>query len=497
VPEETDVVVIGSGFSGIGTAIHLKRAGRHDFVILEKADDIGGTWRDNTYPGCACDVPSHLYSFSFELNPHWSRMFSSQREIWDYLRHCVEEYGLAPHLRFGADVTSARFDDETGRWAVDVDGVETYECRILVAGVGALHHPKVPDLPGLTSFTGTTFHSAQWRHDHALAGRAVAVIGTGASAVQFVPRIAPEAARLDLYQRTPAWVTPKPDPPIAADRQRLYARRPAAQRAMRSLLYWALEARGIGFTTTPKAMRLMEREARTHLQRQVPDPALRARLTPDYQIGCKRVLLSDDFYPALQRPNVRLVTEPIAEVTASGIRTSDGTHREVDTIIFGTGFEVSANLTRLHLTGRRGKSLADAWAERGIGAHLGITVNGFPNLFLLLGPNTGLGHTSVVFMIEAQARYIARSIDLLDASGASTIEVRDEVQRRFVHRVQSRLAGTVWQSGCQSWYLDENGRNFTIWPHSTGRYWLRTRRPRLADFELGLLASAARQTAAM
>jgi cation diffusion facilitator CzcD-associated flavoprotein CzcO len=495
--EVTDVVVIGSGFSGICTAIQLKRAGRHDFVILEKADDIGGTWRDNTYPGCACDVPSHLYSFSFEPNPRWSRMFSSQDEIWQYLRHCVDAYDLAPHLRFGADVTGARFDEEAGRWLVDVNGVDTLDCRILVAGVGALHHPKTPDLPGLASFAGTTFHSARWRHDHDLTGRAVAVIGTGASSVQFVPQIAPRVARLDLYQRTPAWVTPKPDPPIAADRQRLYARRPATQRAMRNLLYWALEARGIGFTTTPKAMRLLEREARTHLQRQVADPDLRARLTPNYQIGCKRVLLSDDFYPSLQRDNVHLVTDPIVEVTPDGIRTADGAQRDVDTIIFGTGFDVSANLVRLDLVGRGGRSLGDVWAEEGIGAHLGITVSGFPNLFLLLGPNTGLGHTSVVFMIEAQARYVARALDLMDSSGASTIEVRAEAQQRFVHRVQSRLDKTVWQSGCRSWYLDENGRNFTIWPHVTWRYWLRTRRPRPADFVLGGRRSGSPQTAAM
>jgi cation diffusion facilitator CzcD-associated flavoprotein CzcO len=495
--EVTDVVVVGSGFSGICTAIQLKRAGRHDFVIVEKADDIGGTWRDNTYPGCACDVPSHLYSFSFEPNPYWSRMFPSQEEIGAYLRHCVDAYGLAPHLRFGAEVTGARFDEDSGRWQVAVNGVEALDCRILVAGVGALHHPKVPDLPGLASFAGTSFHSARWRHDHELTGRRVAVLGTGASSVQFVPRIAPHVARLDLYQRTPAWVTPKRDPAIGADRQRLYAHHPAAQRTVRSVLYWALEARGIGFTTTPKAMRLLEREARTHLRRQVADPELRARLTPSYQIGCKRILLSDDFYPSLQQDNVHLVTDPIAEVTPEGIRTVNGTRRDVDTIIFGTGFDVSANLVCLDLVGREGRSLRDVWVEEGVGAHLGITVSGFPNLFLLLGPNTGLGHTSVLFMIEAQARYVARALDLMDASAASTIDVRAETQRRFVNRVQSRLSRTVWQSGCRSWYLDENGRNFSIWPHASWRYWLQTRRPRREDFVLDLCRSGSSQTAAM
>jgi cation diffusion facilitator CzcD-associated flavoprotein CzcO len=493
----TDVVVIGSGFSGICMAVRLKRAGRDDFVVLEKADDVGGTWRDNTYPGCACDVPSHLYSFSFEPNPYWTRMFSSQVEIWEYLRHCVDAYGLAPHLRLGAQVTGARFDEAAARWNVEVNATELISCRVLVAGVGALHHPKMPDLPGLSAFEGTTFHSAQWRHDHDLEGRRVAVVGTGASAVQFVPRIAAQVAKLDLYQRSPAWVTPKLDGRIDTGRQRLYARRPATQRAMRNLLYWALEARGIGFTTTPKAMRLLEREARTHLQRQVSDPDLRAKLTPHYQIGCKRILLSDDFYPSLLRDNVELVTDAITEVTPRGVRTANGTERAADTLILGTGFDISANLTRLALVGRAGESLGDVWARDGIGAHLGITAHGFPNLFLMLGPNTGLGHTSVVFMIEAQARYIAKALELLERSRASTIEVRADVQRRFVDKTQTRLARTVWQSGCRSWYLDENGRNFTIWPHVTWRYWLQTRKPKPADFELGLEVAESRQTAAM
>jgi cation diffusion facilitator CzcD-associated flavoprotein CzcO len=495
--EVIDVVVMGSGFSGICMGIKLKQAGRHDFVILEKASDIGGTWRDNTYPGCACDVPSHLYSFSFEPNPRWSRMFSSQSEIWAYQKHCVDAYGLAPHLRLGAEVTGARFNEGEGRWQVEVNGSDVIDCRALVAGVGALHHPSIPKLPGLETFEGTTFHSARWRHDHNLYGRRVAVIGTGASAIQFVPQIAPAVAQLDLYQRTPAWITPRPDAQIGERIQRVFTRRPATQRAARDAIYWGLEARGLGFTTSPKAMRLLERQARTHLERQVSDPLLRSRLTPTYQVGCKRILLSDDFYPALQRDNVEVITDPIAEVTPTGIRAADGTEREVDTIVFGTGFDVGANLTRLGLIGRDGEALGTAWARDGIGAHLGITVAGFPNLFLMLGPNTGLGHTSVVFMIEAQARYIVQALEILGSSGASTMEVRREVQRRYVDRIQARLAGTVWQSGCRSWYLDENGRNFKLWPHVTAKYWFETRRPKPRDFNLGASRKAGSQTAAM
>ncbi|MBA2561036.1 MAG: NAD(P)/FAD-dependent oxidoreductase, partial [Propionibacteriales bacterium] len=306
--DATDVLVIGSGFSGICMGIKLKQSGRDDFVILEKGADLGGTWRDNTYPGCACDVPSHLYSFSFEQNPRWSRTFSPQREIWDYLRHCADAYGLTRHLRFGAEVTAARFDEAERRWQVEVNGSDLIDSRVVVAGIGALHHPNVPGLPGLATFGGTTFHSAQWRHDHCLDGRRVAVIGTGASATQFVPKIASRVAHLDLYQRTAAWVTPKPDPRIDSDRQRLYAARPAVQHSIRDVIFWALEARGAGFTVTPRAMAMLEKQARAHLARQIDDPDLRARLTPDYQIGCKRILLSDDFYPALTRDNVDLVT---------------------------------------------------------------------------------------------------------------------------------------------------------------------------------------------
>jgi cation diffusion facilitator CzcD-associated flavoprotein CzcO len=483
-PSRCDVVVIGSGFAGIGMGIKLKQAGRHDFVILEKAPDLGGTWRDNDYPGCTCDVPSFLYSFSYEQNPRWSRMFSPADEIWAYLERCADKYGLRPHLRFGAEATGAVYDDATARWEVEVNGSDLIDARVVVSGVGALHIPKVPALPGIESFEGESFHSSRWRHDVDLDGRDVAVIGTGASSIQVVPAIAPRVRRLDVYQRTAPWITPKPDRAIGPREQEFYARHPGAQRAIRAGVYWAMEARGAGFALTPKAMRWLERGSRRYLERKVPDPELRAKLTPDYQIGCKRILLTRDFLPAVQRDNVELVTSPIAQVTAHGIVDSEGVERPADVIVFGTGFEVPGALMHMKVVGRDAAVLNDVWAQDGAAAHLGIAMSGFPNLFLLLGPNTGLGHTSVVFMIEAQVRYIVQALDLIDDLGADGLEARAETQAGFVDRVRAKLAGTVWQSGCSSWYLDEQGRNIAIWPHFTWRYWLDTRRLNPADYHV-------------
>jgi len=479
-----DIVIVGSGFAGLGMGIRLKQASRDDFLIVEQADDLGGTWRDNTYPGCVCDVPSYLYSFSFAQNPKWSRMFSPQPEIWDYLRDCTKRYGLGPHIRYGSTVTSAVWDESMSRWEVGVEGSESLSCRVLVTGVGALHLPKTPDLPGAETFSGTTFHSARWRHDQDLTGKRVAIVGTGASAIQLVPALAEHVAHLDVYQRTPAWVVPRPDRKIARKEQSLYERHPGVQRVVRDLFYWLLEVRGAGFTISPKLSRIQERTSRRHLENQVKDPALRAKLTPDYQIGCKRVLLSSDFYPAMQRPNVELVTNEIDRLTPRGVVDITGMERETDTVILATGFDVAGNVQRMNIVGRGGVILDEIWAAEGVNAHLGIMAAGFPNLFMLLGPNTGLGHTSVVFMIESQISFVLKALRLLDASGRPEIDVRPAAQRRSVQAVQDQLVGTVWQSGCRSWYLDDNGRNFAIWPKSTMRYWLKTRRLRLGDYTL-------------
>jgi cation diffusion facilitator CzcD-associated flavoprotein CzcO len=478
------VVIIGSGFAGIGMGIKLKQAGRHDFVILEKDSDVGGAWRDNQYPGLTCDVPSFLYSFSFELNPHWTRMFSPGDEIWAYLQRCVDKYGLRSHLWLDAEVTGATYDDDAARWEVEVNGSELLDARVVVAGVGALHTPRFPALPGAEDFAGPAFHSSRWPQAVDFEGRSVAVVGTGASAIQIVPQLASRVAKLDVYQRSAPWIIPKPDRPIGDRERAFYARHPAAQRAVRDALYWAMEARGAGFALTPKAMGWLERLSRRYLQRKVPDPLLRAKLTPDYQIGCKRVLLSRDYYPALQRDNVQLVTAPIRQVTTDAIVDADGVTRRADVIVYGTGFDVSGPLTQMKVVGRDGEVLNDLWTREGARAHLGIVASGFPNLFLLLGPNTGLGHTSVVFMIESQIRYIVQALDLMDDTCADAVEVRADVQGRLVDRVQSRLQGSVWQSGCTSWYLDANGRNIAIWPHFTWKYWLDTRRLNAGDFQL-------------
>ena len=481
---EHRVVVIGTGFGGVAMGIKLRAAGIDDFVILEKEHDLGGTWRDNTYPGCACDVPSHLYSYSFEPNPGWTRMFSPQQEIWDYLRRCVVKYGLQPHLRYGVEVEGATYDADTARWTLRTGAGDELTAQVVVAGVGALHVPRYPDVPGLSAFEGRVFHSAEWDHDHDLTGRRVAVVGTGASSVQFVPEIAAVAAHLDVYQRSAPWVTPRPDRRIDERERRRHARLPLAQWAIRTLIFWALELRGVGFAIHPRLMTKLEAQARRHLERQVDDPDLRARLTPDYQIGCKRVLLSNDYYPTLCRDDVDLVTAGIREVTATGLVTADGVERPADTIVFGTGFDVSANLARMRIVGRDGLELAEHWERVGIGAHLGITVAGFPNLFLLTGPNTGLGHNSLIFMIEQQVGYVVQALRAMDRHGAEWMDVRERPQRRFVARVQARLSTSVW-SGCRSWYLDANGRNVTIWPYFSWQYWLQTRRLRIRDFSLG------------
>jgi len=476
------VAIIGSGFAGLGMAIRLKQSGREDFVILERAGDVGGTWRENTYPGCQCDVPSHLYSFSFAPNPNWSRTFSTQPEIWEYLRGCAERYGITPHIRFGHDVREAAWDEERGLWSV-ATSAGTFTAEVLIAGVGGLSEPSSPAIPGLESFEGAAFHTAQWNHEHDLTGKRVAVIGTGASAIQVVPKIQPKVARLHVFQRTPPWVMPHSDRPVSRGEKRLYRRFPKAQLAMRAAIYWARETFVLPFMH-PRLTPVPERVSRRHLEKQVADPELRRKLTPKYKFGCKRVLPSNEYYPALTQPNVELVTDGIGEVRASSIVTEDGTEREVDIIVLGTGFRVLDMPVAGKVRGREGKTLDDLW--RGSPeAHVGATISGFPNFFMLTGPNTGLGHNSIVFMIESQVAYVLDCLETMERQGIAAVEVRLEAQAAFNREIQKRLAGAVWSTGgCASWYLDKSGKNSTLWPGSTWTYRQRVRRFDLADYSV-------------
>jgi cation diffusion facilitator CzcD-associated flavoprotein CzcO len=476
------IVIVGSGFSGIAMGVMLKRTGIDSFTILEKAGDIGGTWRDNTYPGAACDVPSHLYCFSFEPKPDWSRSYSPQQEIWEYLRHCVAKYDLARHIQFHKKVSGAEFDSGSGTWTVRIEGAEPLRARALVLGNGALHVPSYPDIPGRESFEGRLFHSAEWDHEFPLEGRRVAVIGTGASSIQFVPEIAPVVGQLQVFQRTAPWIAPKPDHEISASRRDRLRRFRPLHWLHRARLYWTAELMALGFVVNPGLLKLLEGLLRRYLASQVPDRELRKKLTPTYTLGCKRILLSNDYYQALQRPNVELVTEPIERITPKGIQTRDGVEHAADAIICGTGFMVGDYLTKLHVVGRDGRTLDQAVAARA-GSYLGITMHGFPNLYLLMGPNTGLGHNSMIFMIEAQARHALQAIQTVRRRKLAFLDVLESTQAKFTENLQRRMRRSVWSSGCHSWYMDADGYNGTLWPYFTFQYWWRTRRLALADFE--------------
>jgi cation diffusion facilitator CzcD-associated flavoprotein CzcO len=477
-PREVDLAIVGSGFSGLGIAIRLKQQGREDFVVLERGDDVGGTWHFNTYPGCACDIPSHLYSFSFAPNPDWSQTYSTQPEIREYLRGCADRFGVRPQIHFGCEVTAAEWDDAAGRWNLETSR-GSLRARVLVGAMGPLFEPKLPEIPGLEDFEGPVFHSARWDHDYDLDGKRVAAIGTGASAIQFVPEIQPQVDRLHVFQRTAPWVVPHSNRPVTGFERRVFRALPAAQRAMRGAVYGARELLVLGFVKRPRLMRLIERLARRHMREQVSDPALLEKVTPDYTIGCKRILPSNRWYPALDQPNVELVTEPISGVRGSSIVSGDGIEREVDAIILGTGFQVTEMPAAKLLRGRDGRTLAEVWGT-GPRAHLGCTVAGFPNLFLLLGPNTGLGHGSMVYMIESQLAYVLDALRSMEGTGTDVVELRPETESAYNASLDRKLAGTVWNTGCSSWYFDAGGRNAALWPDWTWRF-----RGRTARFDAG------------
>jgi cation diffusion facilitator CzcD-associated flavoprotein CzcO len=477
------IAILGAGFGGIGAAIQLRKAGIDSFTIFERAGEIGGTWRDNSYPGAACDVPSHVYSLSFEPNSQWSRRFSESHEIQAYLLGLVEKWGLRSHLRLGTEIVDARFDEQTGIWRLTTGNNETFRARFVIAAVGGLVDPSLPDIKGIQSFSGEVFHTARWNHEYDLAGRRVAVIGTGASAVQVVPSIAPQVAKLHVYQRTPAWVVPKRDKAYSRKTLQRLARSPFLLLVSRLVKYWLSEIFGpVLFLDSRFLSAAGEKMSLAHLRAQVVDPELRARLTPDFQFGCKRILISDDYWAAFERENVELVTDPIEEIRSDGIETRDGEFRQVDAIVLATGFALGLATAPFPITGRGGRSLGEVWRDGAV-AYKGMTVSGFPNWFILMGPNTGPGHTSVLVFTEAQIAHAVQAIRKLRDEGLKYLDVRQEVQDRYNRGIQGRMKYMVWGSGCHSWYLSDDGSNHSLYPGFAAEYSLRARRLVASDYE--------------
>ncbi|MFC9893933.1 flavin-containing monooxygenase [Nocardia sp. NPDC127579] len=460
-------IIIGSGFAGLGLAIRLSQQGRTDYLVLERGSDVGGTWRDNTYPGAACDVPSHLYSYSFALNPNWTRSFSKQGEIQRYIRGVAERYNVLDNHLFDCDVTSARWNNDTSQWEIE-SSKGRFTADTVVSAVGALCEPALPDIKGINEFEGEIFHSARWNHDADLSGKRVAIIGTGASAIQIVPAIADKVGHLDVYQRTAPWLLPRMDRPYLAPERFAFKHIPGVQRLSRAAIYAARETQVVGLAKLPAIMQGFELLAKAKLQLEIRDPELRKKVTPNFRIGCKRMLISNEYYPALSRDNVDVVTEGIKEVRAGSIVTQDGTEREIDALIVATGFHVTDSPIFETIAGKDGRTLSEVFDEIGQQGYKGSAIANFPNMFFLLGPNVGLGHTSMVFMIESQINYIADALSTVDRLGLRTVEVRREVQDTYNRELQRKLSKSVWNTGgCASWYLDKHGNNTTLWPDFT------------------------------
>lgn len=469
-------LIVGGGFGGLGAAIRLSKNGNSDFLLLERGNEVGGTWRDNTYPGAACDVPSHLYSYSFALNPTWSRSFSRQPEIQRYILEVAERYQVLDKAVFDCEVTSARWNDAATYWEVD-SSKGRFTADTMIGAFGGLCEPSLPEIKGIDTFEGHTFHSSRWNHGVDLAGKRVAVIGTGASAIQIVPAIAGTVGHLDVYQRTAPWLLPRFDRPYSAPERFAFRHIPGWQRLSRALIYLFHETQGFSLTKGPAFMKPLELVAKAKLRLEVPDRRLRAKVRPNFRLGCKRMLLSNDYYPALGRDNVDLVTDGIAEIRPNAIVTTDGAVREIDALVVATGFHVTDSPTFRIIHGRDGRSLAEVFDEVGMQAYRGTTVTNFPNAFLLLGPNTATGHTSQVYMIEGQINYTVDAIATMRRLGLKTVEVHREEQDAYNNWIQRSLAKSVWNTGgCKSWYLDKRGHNPTLWPGLTLRFHRLTRK---------------------
>jgi len=476
------VVVVGAGFGGIGMALALERAGIRDFLVLDRGDDLGGTWRDNTYPGLACDVPAHLYSFSFR-SARWSRRFPPRQEILAYLHALSEERGLGRYLRFGSGVAAAEFDERRAVWNLTLTGGGTLEANAVVSAVGQLNRPRLPDIAGRDDFAGPSWHSACWDHSVDLTGKRVAVVGTGASAIQFVPEVAKAAAHIDVYQRSAPYILPKIDRPYTQAEQVLYEKLPVVRKADRLRIFLYGELLTSGFVLSPKFLAVPMQLWRHQLRSQIADPQLREKCVPDYVMGCKRVLFSNNWYSTLARPNVELITDPIGRIAPGGVVMADGTARPADVIIYGTGFKTLDFLAPMSVTGLAGRRLDEVWHE-GAEAYLGITVSGFPNFFMLYGPNTNLGGNSIIYMLEGQISYVLGAIRALEKESLDWLDVRPEVQRSFNTWVDAASRTSVWESGCHSWYTTASGRNTNNWPDHTFLYRYRVRRFDLARYRV-------------
>lgn len=476
------IVIVGAGISGIGMAARLRGAGIEDVVLLERNHEVGGTWFEHTYPGCACDVPTHLYSYSFARNPGWSRLFPRQAEILEYVRRVADEHGVVEHVRFGTELLAARWDEAAARWRLETTTGDL-TAEVLISAVGGTAEPLTPELPGLRRFRGHHFHSARWDHRHDLAGKRVAVVGTGPATAQFLPRIAPDAGHVTVFQRTPPWILPHPDRPVPGFEKLLYRLVPPVQDAHRNLLFGLYEALGYGFHTDPRILRPLEELGRAHLRRQVRDPELRARLTPHYRLGCKRPMMSNAYYPAFLRDDVTLTTAAIERVTPTGIVSADGVRHEVDTIVFGTGYRYARSTGADRIVGRGGRTLGETWRPSPH-AYKGATIAGFPNLFLLLGPNS-IGINSAIFSLEAQMTYALAGIRELERRGASHLEVRPEAVAAYRAEIDGMNEDTVWTAGgCASYYLDDSGRQFALYPGFAASYRRRTRRFDPENYEI-------------
>jgi cation diffusion facilitator CzcD-associated flavoprotein CzcO len=466
-PRHVTHLVVGAGFAGVGTAIKLAEDGETDVAVIEQGSDVGGTWRDNTYPGACCDIPSQLYSFSFAPNPEWSSSYSPQPEIQAYVQKVARDAGILDRCHFQTPMTDARWDDDARLWRVRTPSGEL-TATTLTSCTGGLSAPKLPDIEGIDSFAGALFHSARWDHDADLEGKRIAVIGTGASAIQIVPEMAKVAGHLDVYQRSAPWVIPRNDRVYSRPERWALRHLPALGKLYRTGIYWAHEGYVPAFTWQPRLAAPAEKAALANLHKGIKDPALRAKVTPHFRLGCKRVLRSNTYYPALAADVTDLVTEPIAKITAHAIVTTDGVEHPVDVIVVATGFHTTDLPIASRIVGRDGRSLSQVWDETGMAAYKGTTVHGFPNLFLMVGPNTGQGHTSMIFVIESQIAYLRDAIRTMRARGVAELEPRADAQRRWNSDLQKRMRRTVWSTGgCSSWYLDDHGRNTTLWPKAT------------------------------